>query len=158
MIPRYNIKQIKNRLEGNTGWSTYVPPVFERQLLNEYWIARTDNDSARQYRDNPLRLFEQNRILVDFPAGFDDDDVEFTVDFPFVITAEPTSGNIAYFVLVTDNKSDRDRASQWELFEITGADYLKANKHWSRVLEVWDNTERDIEIEITSQYTGGRLK
>jgi hypothetical protein len=25
MIPRYNIKRIKSRLEGNTGWSSYIP-------------------------------------------------------------------------------------------------------------------------------------
>jgi hypothetical protein len=155
VIPRYNIKRIKGRLEGNTGWSTYVPPVFERQLLGEYWIARTD--SARQYRDNPIRLFEQNRILADFPASFDAD-VEYTVDFPFVITREPTSGNVMHWVLVTDKKADRDRASQWAPFEITGADYLKANKYWSRVLEIWDNTKGDLEIMITGQYTGRRLK
>jgi hypothetical protein len=28
MIPRFNIKQIKNKLEGNTSWMEYIPPVL----------------------------------------------------------------------------------------------------------------------------------
>ena len=29
MIPRYNIKRIRNRLEGNTRWTDYIPPSFD---------------------------------------------------------------------------------------------------------------------------------
>ena len=29
MIPRYNIKRIRNRLEGNTSWMDYIPPSFD---------------------------------------------------------------------------------------------------------------------------------
>lgn len=40
MIPRYNIKRIRNRLEGNTRWTDYIPPsldtVFDlRSATNE---------------------------------------------------------------------------------------------------------------------------
>ena len=45
MIPRYNIKDIKNRLEGNTKWLDYIPPVliFDNSLsLGKYVLSVED--------------------------------------------------------------------------------------------------------------------
>ena len=65
MIPRFNIKRIKNRLEGNTRWMDYLPPILNFA---------------------PPRFFSQTDLV------FDESDRSFLTAFgtrPSVIDGEP---------------------------------------------------------------------
>jgi hypothetical protein len=57
MIPRFDIKEVKNRLEGNTGWSNYVPPqmVFEQQVLIPPIYIHNGMISMNGYVDRPIQ-------------------------------------------------------------------------------------------------------
>ncbi len=153
MIPRFNIKRIKNRLGGTT--SITAPPKFQREVLSEEWVARTSIKDAEKYARDPSKLFEENPILDRYYSTMGDRRV--FVDFPFVILNPSVDPYIEYYVLATYSKADRDRPSQWHLTEIEGSDYIKGNKHFSRILEIWDNEMGDEERIFTGQYTGRRL-
>ena len=164
MIPRFNIKRIKNRLGGTT--SITPPPKFQREVLVEQWVARTSTKDAEKYARGPSKLFEENPIL-DRMYRMMTKDYDVFVDFPFVIF-NPNSDSVIderpalfsgteYYVLATDSKADRDRPSQWYLTDIEGSDYIRGNKHWSRVRTIWDDKMGDEERIFTGQYTGRRL-
>jgi hypothetical protein len=67
MIPRYNIKQIKNKLEGNTRWLDYIPPVLN------FEPPRT------QIQSNMVLDQSDFSFLKEFNATFDSD-----TDYPLL--------------------------------------------------------------------------
>ena len=153
MIPRFNIKRIKNRLGGTT-LNTSAPPKFQREVIAEEWVARTSTKDAEKYARDPSKLFEENPIL-DRTYRVIAKDYDVFVDFPFVLLVSKnspafrfredlkesrieafrkegypvpyklTASGIDYYVLATYSKADRDRPSQWHLTDISPGDYVK---------------------------------
>lgn len=152
MIPRFNIKRIKNRLGGTT--SITPPPKFQREVLVEQWVARTSTKDAEKYARDPSKLFDENPSL-DRTYRAIAKDYDVFVDFPFVLIVSKDSpafrfredlkesrieafreygypvpyklkaSGIDHYVLVTYSKADRDRPSQWHLTDISPGNYLK---------------------------------
>ena len=74
MIPRYNIKDIKNKLEGNTRWLDYIPPVLNFEppppFEGTYTLTFLDTDDidtdvmyALGYLENNGNVFTLNDTI-----------------------------------------------------------------------------------------------
>ena len=83
MIPRYNIKQIKNKLEGNTRWLDYIPPVL-------------NFEPPRIYIPSNMVLDQSDfSFLQEFNATFDSD-----TDYPLLHEIKEVSYPNGYTVSI----------------------------------------------------------
>ena len=139
MIPRFNIKRIKNRLGGTTSITT--PPKFQREVLGEEWVARTSTKDAEKYARDPLKLFEENPSL-DRTYRVIAKDYDVFVDFPFVLLV---SKNSPAFRFREDLKESRIEAFREEGYPVpykllaSGIDYY--------VLATYSAPDRDWETK-----------